>query len=87
MKLRYLLLLAMMGFWLADIQAQTVLSVRVSAAEDDLEEYIPGPNQTKTLGSLDPGSSDLELGAESADNKDPQLVGVRFRNIEIPQVR
>jgi hypothetical protein len=84
MKLRYLLLLAMMGFWLADIQAQTVLSVRVSAAEDDLEEYIPGPNQTKTLGSLDPGSSDLELGAESADNKDPQLVGVRFRNIEIP---
>ncbi len=60
------------------------ISSRVASANDDLEEYIPGPNQTKTLGSMDAGSSDLELGSESANNKDPQLVGVRFTNLNIP---
>ncbi|NBU72074.1 MAG: hypothetical protein EBS53_11620, partial [Bacteroidetes bacterium] len=34
---------------------------------------------------MDAGSSDLELGSEAANNKDPQLVGIRFTNLAIPQ--
>ncbi len=63
------------------------MSVRVSAADDDQEEWTPakaGQTQAKTVGSLDPGSSDLELGNESAGN-DPQMVGIRFNNINLPQ--
>ena len=67
------------------IFAQKTIQVRVSNANDDLEEYIPGQNQTKTLGSMDAGSSDLELGSESINNKDPQLVGMRFNGIQIPK--
>ena len=67
------------------IFAQKTIQVRVSNANDDLEEYIPGQNQTKTLGSMDAGSSDLELGSESINNKDPQLVGIRFNGIQIPK--
>jgi len=65
----------------------STLSVRVSAADDDQEEWIPakaGQTQAKTVGSLDPGSSDLELGNESTGN-DPQMVGIRFNNINLPQ--
>jgi secreted PhoX family phosphatase len=58
---------------------------QVSAAEDDLEEWIAGPGQTKVVGSMDAGSSDLELGTEAANNGDPQVVGVRFRDIKLPQ--
>lgn len=65
--------------------APTALSARVAAANDDIEEYVPGANQTKTLGTMDAGSSDLELGSEAANNKDPQLVGIRFTNLAIPQ--
>lgn len=65
--------------------APTVLSVRVNSDNDDLEEYIPGPNQTQTVGNLDAGSSDLELGSEDPGNVAPQLVGVRFNNLNIPK--
>lgn len=58
---------------------------QVSAAEDDLEEFLAGPNQSKVVGSMDAGSSDLELGTEAANNGDPQVVGVRFRDIKLPQ--
>ncbi len=66
-------------------QAQQTLSVRINANNDDLEEYLPGPSQTKTVGSMDAGSSDMELGNETAGNIDPQLVGLRFTNITIPK--
>ncbi len=66
-------------------QAQQTLSVRITAANDDLEEYLPGANQTKTVGTMDAGSSDVELGNEAAGNIDPQLVGLRFANITIPK--
>ncbi|MBU6339906.1 MAG: T9SS type A sorting domain-containing protein [Bacteroidetes bacterium] len=65
--------------------ASSSVTAQVSAAEDDLEEYLPGANQTKTVGDLDAGSSDLELGCETANNVDPQLVGVRFANLAIPK--
>ncbi|TAE53251.1 MAG: DUF839 domain-containing protein, partial [Bacteroidetes bacterium] len=57
---------------------------QIATPEDDLEEYLPGANQTKTPGSFDVGSSDLELGCESANNVDPQLVGMRFTNVALP---
>ena len=58
--------------------------VSVSASEDDMEQYADVPGQTNTPGAIDPGSSDLELGSESADGSEPQIVGVRFANVEIP---
>lgn len=85
MNRKLLLSIALLVFFAAAIQAQTVFSTRVAAASDDLEEYIPGANQTKTIGSVDNGSSDLELGSEAVANKDPQLVGIRFTNITVPQ--
>lgn len=57
----------------------------VLSAEDDLEEYLPGANQSKTVGAMDVGSSDLELGTEAKDNVDPQLVGIRFNQIKLPK--
>ena len=65
--------------------AQQTITVQVNTASDDLEEWIAGPNQTKLVGSLDVGSSDLELGTEAANNVDPQLVGIRFNDIVIPK--
>lgn len=63
---------------------QTTLSVSVNASLDDHEEHINGSvQQTQTLGSMDPGSSDLELGNEKPA-ADPQLVGVRFTSLSIP---
>ncbi len=60
------------------------MSIRVNSADDDQEEWIAASNQTKTVGQLDPGSSDLEFGEEAA-KKDPQMVGIRFNNIALPQ--
>ncbi|MEY4002832.1 MAG: hypothetical protein RIT07_874 [Bacteroidota bacterium] len=69
------------------VKAQKTLSVRISTADDDQEEWIKpisGQTQSKTIGNLDPGSSDLEFGTESTGN-DPQMVGLRFTNINIPK--
>ncbi|MBC7774064.1 MAG: DUF839 domain-containing protein, partial [Phycisphaerae bacterium] len=65
--------------------AQQTITVQVNTASDDLEEFTAGPNQTKVVGSMDDGSSDLELGTEAANNFDPQVVGVRFTGIAIPK--
>jgi len=66
------------------IFGQTTLNVRVNSSLDDHEERINGSvPQSGTLGDMDPGSSDLELGNESA-TADPQLVGVRFASLAIP---
>lgn len=69
-------------FSFQNVYSQTTLSVRVSSADDDMEEFLLGSTK---VGTLDVGSSDLELGSEGANNVDPQLVGVRFQNISIPQ--
>ena len=71
--------------WAFNMQAQVSLTVQVNTPSDDLEEYIPGAGQTQTVGNLDAGSSDLELGNETAGNVDPQVVGVRFTGISIPK--
>jgi secreted PhoX family phosphatase len=62
--------------------SQNTLSVRIATADDDIEEFLPGSTK---VGTLDVGSSDLELGSESAGNVDAQVVGLRFQNIVIPQ--
>ncbi len=67
------------------VSAQQTLSVRISTADDDLEEYLPGTNQSKTPGAIDIGSSDLELGMETKDNIDPLLIGLRFAGLTIPK--
>ena len=57
--------------------AQTTISVRINSANDDYEEFLKASGsqtQSKTIGGMDAGSSDLEFGAESSGN-DPQMVG------------
>jgi hypothetical protein len=66
------------------MMGQTTINVRVNASLDDHEERITGDlPQSGTVGDMDAGSSDLELGNESA-TADPQLVGVRFTSVTIP---
>ena len=57
------------------VSAGTIM-VRVNAANDDAEENLND-------NSIDLGSSDLELGNEGEGN--PQLVGMRFANVNVPQ--
>jgi len=77
-------LVCMMG---NELFAQKTISVRINAVDDDLEEWLParsGQTQGKTVGALDAGSSDLEFGTEASGN-DPQMLGLRFTNINIPK--
>ena len=50
------------------------IDVRVSTGNDDSEEAI-------STGSIDRGSSDLEMALESTD----QLIAIRFRSVGLPQ--
>ena len=59
------------------------VGIRIAAGEDDLEEYIADPNQSNTVGNADAGSSDLELGSESGDGTEAQVVGLRFREVPL----
>jgi len=60
--------------------------IQIKQASDDLEERIAplaGQTQTKTVGTVDWTSSDLELGCEGGAAKDPQMVGLRFAGINL----
>lgn len=60
----------------------------IQSASDDVEEWLaPGLGQTQSnpVGDLDYNSSDLELGCEGGSHTDPQMVGLRFSNIDLPQ--
>jgi hypothetical protein len=84
MKTKQLLISMFIGSASLMLSQVTTFSVRVSSALDDHEERISGSvSQTGTLGNMDAGSSDLELGNEKAA-ADPQLVGVRFSSVAIP---
>jgi len=52
--------------------------VRISGGSDDAEEHL-----TEGPGNMDVGSTDLELGSEGG-GPDDQLIGLRFRNLQIP---
>ncbi|MEG3659902.1 Calx-beta domain-containing protein [Arenibacter palladensis] len=54
---------------------QTTITSQVSNDNDDAEERVSD-------GDMDRGSSDLEL---TSDGNTNQLVGIRFRNINVPQ--
>ena len=64
------------------------IQVRVNASEDDAEEILEDkvepsdPSIVLPKGDVDTGSSDLELGTE-VDGA-PQLIGMIFRDIQIP---
>ena len=45
---------------------------------DDAEEFLPG-------GDIDTGSSDLEIPYEGVGKSTPQVIGLRFSNVGIPQ--
>jgi secreted PhoX family phosphatase len=64
--------------------SQNTISVRVNSASDDMEEYLDTAPLTENPGSMDIGSSDLELGQADPD-ANAQLVGMRFTNVKIPQ--
>ena len=80
-----ILSLILLSLFALTAYAQQTITVQIGTASDDLEEWIAGPGQTKVVGSMDAGSSDLELGTEAANNADPQVVGVRFTGIAIPK--
>jgi secreted PhoX family phosphatase len=72
------LLLAGALFTSLGAQAQTTVRALVSADTDDMEEYL-------NTGIHDIASSDLELVQEStADPTSLQIVGLRFRKVDIP---
>ena len=85
--MKNLILFALLLSASATIFAQKTVSVRINSATDDFEEWLKpvgGQTQSKTIGSMDVGSSDLEFGTESSGN-DPQMVGLRFGNLNIPK--
>ena len=82
--MKNLYLIGLLSILTTTIFAQTTIEVQVSSADDDLEEYIDGAGQTNEVGTLDSGSSDLELGSEDGTGGDPQLVGLRFQNVQVP---
>jgi hypothetical protein len=61
--------------------AQTTINVKVSEANDDVEEFR-GEFEGNPDGFMDHGSSDLELCTQNENNK--QMIGIIFRNVQIP---
>ncbi len=64
------------------------LKVQIKQGSDDLEEWIAaeaGQTQSKTVGTVDWTSSDLELGCEKGATVQPQMIGVRFPGISLPK--
>ncbi|NJM15617.1 MAG: hypothetical protein HC896_09825 [Bacteroidales bacterium] len=59
---------------------------QIAASSDDAEEYIytPANDPFRGDGSMDIVSSDIELGAEEANGKNPQISGLRFTGIDLP---
>ncbi|HRZ96636.1 MAG TPA: fibronectin type III domain-containing protein [Paludibacter sp.] len=65
-----------------------VAKFQIKQGSDDLEERLApeaGQTQTNTVGSVDWSSSDLELGCEGSSNASPQMIGLRFPEINLPQ--
>ncbi len=72
---------------LIGVNAQVNLNYRVSASSDDAEERASG-NIWGAVGKMDITSSDLELVHDAfipLINEYDQIIGIRFRNVEIPE--
>lgn len=70
-------------------QSTAIFSRQISQASDDQEEWLqPNTASGETIsgavvGQIDYNSSDLELGQEfGLNNRNPQMVGLRFQNIQ-----
>ncbi len=66
------------------------MRIQISSAEGDMEEVlqvIPGASQADPVGSLDPGSSDIELGDENGGTSNPQLSGFCFTQVPVGNSR
>ena len=64
-----------------------VAKFQIKQASDDLEERLApevGQTQSKTPGSVDWSSSDLEFGCEGGAAAEPQMIGFRFPGITLP---
>ncbi|HKK89424.1 MAG TPA: hypothetical protein VJ917_11300, partial [Saprospiraceae bacterium] len=60
-----------------DYIAPAITTYQITESSDDMEENLNTNN-------IDDGSSDLELGSEDADGSAPQMVGLRFNDIQLP---
>lgn len=60
-----------------DYIAPAVTTYQITESSDDMEESLSTNN-------IDNGSSDLELGSEDGDGSSPQIVGLRFTDIQLP---
>jgi len=73
---------------LPEALGQTTIVSQISASEDDAEEYF-GASENDDFrpdGSMDVGSSDLELGFEANDPlRNRQITGLRFNALDIPK--
>ena len=79
-------LLTVIASFLMGAYSQTTLNLRVSASTDDAEEKATS-NIWSAAGKMDLTSSDLELVHDAyvpLVNEYDQIIGIRFRNIEIP---
>ena len=63
------------------------LNIKINSSADDAEEYIWTEQNDvyRTDGSMDLTSSDIELGAEEQNGKNPQISGLRFTGINLPK--
>ena len=70
------------GFYSYQAMGTTVsFTRRVSNGIDDAEEDFGGNN----LGNLSRGSNDLDLGEGYTNGPSPTFVGIRFRDVQVPQ--
>ena len=70
--------------------AQKEVRIQISSPEGDMEEVLevlPGKYQADPVGSLDPGSSDIELGDEKGKGENPQLSGFCFTDVPVGNAR
>lgn len=65
-----------------NVLSNETLVYQVTQGSDDAEEKIADP---ESMGQVELGSSDLELGQERSSSESAQLVGVRFQGIQIPK--
>jgi len=70
---------AVLSMLCADAAFGLVWEAQIGSGGDDVEEHIEG-------GSIDTGSSDIEMPYDDEGNPptDPQLVALRFQNVEVP---
>jgi acid phosphatase type 7 len=76
--------------YVTSTEKTTSKTLQIATDSDDVEEWLApkaGQTQAAIIGDLDYNSSDLELGCENGLQADPQMVGLRFKNVPLAQGR